>query len=410
MTDLRKAFKYRIYPSKEVQEKLVWTLEQCCSLYNAALQERIDSWRMQEHAGIPKEQRKHIDGFTQINELPGVKEACPELKEIGARVLMDVVQRVDKNYKGFFARVKGKKKGTWTDGVGFPRYQSKKRYDSFTYPDAKSGWKLEGNRLQLTKIGDMKIVLHRPISGTVKTCTIKRELDQWYVIFSCVVQPEYLPESSEEIGIDVGLEAFLTDSNGNRVENPRFLRKSEEQLTTLHQQLSRCVRGSNRYKATVQKLARKYRKIRNQRRDFLHKEARKLVNVNQTIVVEELQPKNMSARPAPKQDENGMYVPNGASRKSGLNKSILDASWGMFFALLAAKASSGGREFIAVSPHGTSQMCSGCGKIVKKDLSERWHNCECGLSLHRDHNAAINILHRRVHPNVMAAVPKRKAS
>lgn len=393
--EVRKAFKYRIYPNKTVEKLFLSTLAHCCDVYNAALQERIDSWSMQDHAGIPKELRKKISEFDQINELPGVKEVCPELKDISSRVLMDVVQRVNKNFTGFFARVKKKAQGSWTDGVGYPRYISKKRYNSFTYPG--TGFKLQEKRLELSKIGSVKIKLHRPIEGKIKTCTIKRELDQWYAVFSCVVEAESLPVSYQDIGIDVGLESFFTTSDGERVENPRFLRNAEAQLKELQQVVSRRQKGSNRRKAAITKLARKHRKIQNQRKDFLHKESRKLVNSYQCIMVEELQPKNMSARPEPKQDETGKYIENGASRKSGLNKSILDASWGMFFALLEAKCKGTGRTFIAVPPHGTSQECSGCHVKVKKELSERWHSCpHCGLSLHRDHNAAINILQRGI--------------
>ena len=230
------------------------------------------------------------------------------------------------------------------------------------------------------------------MEGEIKTCTIKREGNCWYVVFSCQVEAELLPVSGEAIGIDLGLLHFATLSDGSAIENPRYFRKGEKKLATLQQALARKKRGSHRRKKTVQRVGKAHRKVRNQRADFLHKQSRKLVNTYGLIVFEELQPANMSKRAKPKQDENGKYLPNGGSAKSGLNKSIVDAGWSQFVPFCTYKAEDAGREVVQVNPRYTSQVCSGCGTVKKKELSERWHRCECGTELDRDHNAALNIL------------------
>jgi len=179
------------------------------------------------------------------------------------------------------------------------------------------------------------------------------------------------------------------------IDNPRYYRTSEDKLKSLQQELSRKKKGSNRYRKCVARLKAEHKHIANQRKDFQHKESKKLIDRYQVIALENLNPAHMSKRPKPKKDEEGNYVPNGASAKAGLNKSILDASWGQFASILSVKAAKAGRTVIFVDPKNTSQMCSGCGQIVKKDLSVRIHECpHCGLILDRDTNAAINILER----------------
>jgi putative transposase len=273
----------------------------------------------------------------------------------------------------------------------YPRYKGKGQYDSLTYPQA--GFSVtHDHRVCLSKIGSIKVKLHRKIKGAIKTCTIKREGYAWYIIFACEVEAEHLSVSYEDVGIDLGVMRLATLSNGEAIEHPRYLRKAEKKLQVAQQALSRKKRGSNRRKKAVKTVARLHRKVRNQRQDFLHKQSRALVNRYQVIVFEELEAAHLTKRPKPKQDENGRYLPNGASAKAGLNKSILDAGWGQFVQYTQYKAESAGRTVLLVNPHYTSQVCSGCGTVKKKELSERWHSCECGTELDRDHNAAINIL------------------
>lgn len=212
-------------------------------------------------------------------------------------------------------------------------------------------------------------------------------------MFTCEVQDEALPVSYEDVGIDLGVAHFAALSNGEFMDHPHCFRRGEKKLVKAQQALARKKRGSHRYVKAVKRVAKCHRTIRNQRRDFQQKASRPLVNRYQVIVLEELQTRNLTKAPAPKQDETtGQYLPNGAGAKAGLNKSILDAGWSTFTKMVSAKAASAGRTVLLVNPFKTSQLCSGCGVEVKKDLSVRWHSCPCGTELDRDTNAAVNIL------------------
>jgi putative transposase len=385
---MRKTFKCRIYPTKETERKLFWTLTRCRELYNAALSERKDAYK---YAG------KRVNYYDQQNDLPEIKaEIREEYQDIAAHVLQDVLRRLDKAFQNFFRRCKN------GENPGYPRFQGRNRYDSFTYPDG-AGWKLtreeQGKKLKatlhLTKIGESKIILHRPIIGKIKTVPIKREVDEWYVTFSCEVEePEKLPTSYEDVGIDLGVTHLATLSNGEMIEHPRYYRKAQKVLEQRQQALPRKKRGSHRRDKARKAVAKAHRKIARQRKDFQQKAAKKLVERYQVLVFEDIQTGNLTRKPKPKQDENGTYLPNGASAKGGLNKSILDAGWSQFVQVCTYKAAWAGRTLIKVDPKFTSQVCSGCGQVRKKDLSERWHSCDCGTELDRDVNAAINILER----------------
>ncbi|HZU68862.1 MAG TPA: transposase [Ktedonobacteraceae bacterium] len=371
------AYKFRLYPTRKQEQLLTWTLDRARELYNAALQERKDASRM---AG------KTINYYDQANQLPEIKEMRQEYQHIHSQVLQDVLRRVDKAIKAFFRRVKAGEK------PGYPRFQGRNRYDSFCYPQG--GYSLTAdNRICLSKIGSIKLKLHRQIKGTIKTATIKREGDCWFIIFACEVEDSpKLACTGEAVGIDLGLTHFATLSTGDTIDNPRYFRQSEKKLARAQQKLSRKKKGSKRREKAAKLLGKLHRKVRRQRQDFLHKQSRQLVDTYETIVFEDLQPTNLFRQPKPKQDENGTYLPNGASAKGGLNKSINDAGWSQFQQYCTYKAANAGREVLFVHPRYTSQICSGCGTVKKKDLSERWHSCECGTELDRDHNAAINIL------------------
>ena len=385
---MRKTFKYRLYPDEATEQKLYWTLTRCRELYNAALSERRDAYT---YAG------KSVTYYQQQNDLPEIKaEIRVEYQEIAAHVLQDVLRRLDRAFQAFFRRVKN------GENPGYPRFQGRHRYASFTYPDG-AGWKLtikeQGKQLKgvfhLTKIGQARVRLHRPLEGKIKTVTIKREVDEWYVTFSCEVdEPEKLPVSYEDVGIDLGVSHLATLSNGEMIEHPRYYRKAQKVLERRQQALSRKKCGSQRREKARQAIAKAHRKIARQRRDFQHKTAKKLVDRYQILVFEDIQTGNLTRKPKPKQDEYGKSLPNGASAKGGLNTSILDAGWGSFVAICTVKAAWAGRTIIKVDPKFTSQMCSRCGQVHKKDLSERWHSCDCGAELDRDVNAAINILER----------------
>ncbi|WP_297157252.1 transposase [Thermogemmatispora sp.] len=371
----KQTYTFRLYPTRKQEQTFAWTLDRCRELYNAALQERKDAYRM---AG------KRITYSDQANQLPEIKAVREEYQDIYSQILQDVLRRVEKAFQAFFRRVKHGEK------PGYPRFRGAGRYDSFTYPQA--GFSLtHDRRVALSKIGSIKVKLHRRIEGTIKTCTIKREGNRWDVVFVCEIEPAPLPESDEAVGVDLGVLRFATLSTGETIENPRFLRKAERKLKRLQQSLARKKRGSHRRKKAARRVATAHRKVRHQRRDFLHKESRKLVNRYGLMVFEALRPANMVRRPTAKQDETGNFLPNGASAKAGLNKSMLDAGWSQFVQFCTYKAAWAGRRVVQVDPKHTSQICSSCGAVKKKDLSQRWHSCECGCELDRDHNAALNI-------------------
>ena len=353
-----RTYKFRIYPSKSLKEKLESTLDTCRHLYNTALEQRKTAY---------KRCQVSLNYYDQAKELKDL-----ELKHIHSQVLQDVLKRADRSFQNFFRRIKqGEEK------PGYPRYKSYNRYNSFTYPQ--SGFSLDKNKIKLSKIGNIKAKLHRQIQGTIKTCTITREINNWYVCFSCEVEHTPLPKTNKTIGVDMGLEKFVSLSNGEHISNPRYLRQSETELKHEQRKLSRKKKGSNSRQKQREIVAKLHKKIYNQRNDFLHKESRKLVNAYDLIVFEDLKIKNMV-------------------KNTRLSKSISDACWGRFIELTTYKAESAGREVRFVNPKSTSQKCSSCGQIVKKSLSARVHRCTCGLTLDRDTNAAINILRLGTNP------------
>ncbi len=204
---------------------------------------------------------------------------------------------------------------------------------------------------------------------------------------------QLLPHSGRETGIDVGLKVFLVTAHGLVVENPRYFKKGQRRLANADKAVARCQKGSKGRQKAVVRRAKAYQQVKRQRADFHHKVALQLVRENDVIYLEDLQVAKLTRHPAPKPDGKGGYLPNGASRKAGLNKSIGDAGWAQFRTILEYKAAWAGKRVVAVPPAYTSQDCSGCGERVPKSLSVRTHICpSCGLVLDRDENAAINIL------------------
>src|SRR6516225_1048460 len=256
---------------------------------------------------------------------------------------------------------------------GFPRFRSESRYDSFTYPQA--GFQLSG-RLSLSKIGDIKIKLHRAIKGQIKTLNLKRENGMWYACFSCIVEPEPLPANDKAVGLDVGLLSFVTRSDGRRIGNPRLFKKAQKRLRRAQRRVASREKFSKRWKKAVRLVARVHRKVFNQRNDFQHQLSRKIVNSYGIIFVEDLNVK-------------GLF-------RGRLAKSVQDAGWAAFFQKLSYKAESAGRRFASVDPRGTSQRCP-CGEANPKRLSDREHVClDCGLVTTRDHASALEVLRLRL--------------
>ena len=312
-----------------------------------------------------------------------------------------MLARLDKAYQGFFRRLAN------GDKPGFPRFQGRTRWHSFTYKAYGNGARLENGFLVLAKLGRIAVRWSRPLRGTPKTVTLSKEADGWYVSFSCAEVPvEPLPLTGKETGIDVGLQVFLSTADGDRVENPRYYRKAERALRKAQQRVARRTKGGQRRAKAAHQCAKQHQHVRRQRQDFHHKTALALVRRYDTIDVEAIQAANLSRRPAPKSDENGGYLHDGAARKGGLNKSMHDAGWASFLSILACKAACAGKRVGAVTPAYTSQDCSGCGTRIQKSLSVRTHGCtHCGLILDRDEHAARNIQWRGQRLRGLAGAP-----
>lgn len=402
-----KNYKFRLYPTKAQETTLEHTLDLCRELYNAALQERKDAWRAWERtnkgfsfthlaSGVMVVELDTINStaskppslnyYSQANQLSEIKEVRPELNAVYSQVLQDVLKRVQKSFDGFFARVKRGEK------AGYPRFQGKGRYDSFCYPQL--GWSLNNKELTLAKIGTLKLKLHREVLGKAKTCTIKREGSAWYVVFS--VEYEFEVPTQHDgpvVGIDLGLEHFVNQSDGVQTDNPRYFRKAERHLAKIQRRyakLKQLPRKDSKKIKALKAIRKAHAKVKNQRQDYLHKLSTSIAKTYSLIVVEDLQVKNLSKRAKPKEDEAnpGQYLPNGASAKSGLNKSVNDAGWSTFINMLGYKVACTGARLIKVNPSYTSQICPTCGAIKAKELDERWHSCECGAEMHRDIAAA----------------------
>ena len=354
-----RTFRYRLYPSKAQTEILEEQLEICRGVHN---------WLLLYAKGYYRDTGKTISYLTMQNLLPELKKDRPELLKVHSQVLQNIARRIRLGYENFFARRKVGLK------AGLPRFKKHGRYKSITYPQ--SGFKVEEGRLHLSKIGDIKIQLHRKI-GKIKTLTVKRmPSGKWYACFSCIVEIQPREKPFEDVGIDVGLHSYAVLSDGIRIENPRLYRKSEKRLGLLQRGMSRKERGSRNWVKAKTRVARLHENIGNRRTDFLHKASRKIADNYETVYFEDLKITNMV-------------------RNHCLAKSISDAGWGRFIGMIAYKEEESGGQLIKVNPRNTTQTCSRCGEQVKKSLSDRIHECPyCGLVLDRDHNAALNILAR----------------
>jgi putative transposase len=356
---VRKTYKYKLQPTAEQAETLAFILRRCRELYNAGLQERRDAWHK---CGVS------ITAAGQSAQLPAIKDVRPDFRDVHSQVLQDVLTRLDRAFQAFFRRVKA------GEAPGYPRFHGANRYNSFTYKQFGNGAMLDNGFLVLSKIGRIAVRWSRPIEGTPKMVTIRREADGWYACFSCEGVPiQPLPLTGQETGIDLGWESFATLADGTQIANPRIFRLAERRLKRAQRRVSRRVKGSHRRRKAVHLLARAHQKVRRARTDFHHKAALVLVRQYDTIYHEDLQTANLV-------------------RTHHLAKSIADAGWSAFLGILAFKAACAGKRAVPVPPAYTSQTCSGCGVLVHKGLSVRWHLCpDCGMGLHRDHNAAKNI-------------------
>ena len=353
---MKTAYKFRIYPNRQQEVQLELTLDTCRHLYNTALADRKNAYE--------------VDGISRTYEDQAARLVAEKkdgnFKGVFSQVLQDVLRRLDKSFKSFFRRVK--------NGVtpGYPRFKGKGWYKSFTYPQV--GFKLDGSKLTLSKIGSIRIFKHREVEGKIKTCTIKKDnLGHWYAILVSEVEDVSPIEPKTAIGVDVGLKSLVALSTGDTIQYPQYYIQAEEKLAVAQRNLSRKKKGSaNRLKAKA-KVAKLHQKIQHHRDEFLHQVSRMIVDSADLIVFENL---NIS----------------GMLRNHNLAKHIQDHAWGKLIQFAQSKAAKAGKVVELVDARYTSQKCSQCGIMVPKTLADRTHLCpNCGLEMDRDINASLNI-------------------
>jgi putative transposase len=377
---------YRIKPSAEQEATMLYTLELLRRHWNFALGQRLD-WLKTTRCQVDRcsivsepigEIPDKVDYYTQQSDLKQTKILFPDYKNIWSESQQVNLQRLNKAWERWLFLDKSGKRG------GRPKFKKTGELRSFVYPRIncpKAGAHLSNGVLKLSKIGEMPVIMHRPIPDgfTLKTCTIINKADGWYCAISMqddtVPEPMPLDEVKSAVGVDVGLKEFLTTSEGEMVPVQQTYRKTQSNLACQQRKLARKEKGSNRSNKQKNKIARIHQRIGRIRENFHYNTAHKLVKEHDLIAVEDLNIKGLA--------------------RTRLSKSILDAAWGRFITILDAVAVKCGVRVVKVSPHGTSQNCSGCGAKVPKTLSIRLHEChKCGLEMDRDENAARNILDR----------------
>jgi putative transposase len=394
---MRRSYKFRLRPTSKQHVALERCLAAHRELYNAALEERRVAYERVVRrspsywsAGRPK---GPVTYNAQSAQLRDIRALRPDVAVWSFSSEQATLRRLNRAFAAFFRRVKA------GDTPGYPRFKAAQRFDSVCWPKDGDGcrWKPEVCRVYLQGIGEVKVTLHRKVEGFMKTITVKREARRWYLVLSADEVPmKPLEPTGRALGIDVGIASFLTTSEADHIDNPRFTRAACEDLERAQRVLARKKRGSKNRSDSREVVASRHRKISNQRRDFHHKTARALVAGYDVVCVEKLRVKNMVRRPKPVRDEAqaGRFLRNGAAAKAGLNRSISDAGWAQFRSILNAKAEEAGRCMMSVNPRHTSTTCSSCGHVDRYSrVTQAVFRCQvCGYEAHADVNAARNIL------------------
>lgn len=375
---MRRAYKFRIYPTAGQASRAAQCLRDHQQLYNAALEERREAWRMRK-VGIRYGQQS-----AQLKEIRGLD---PDQGRWSFSSQQATLRRLDKAMAAFYRRCKAGEKR-----VGYPRFKALDRWDSVEWPSDGDGcrWKPDMGRVYLQGVGHVRVHQHRPVQGRVKTISLKREGRRWYVVLSCDDVPACpLPAAGREVGVDVGVARFATASDGEIIASPRFTRESADELAAAQRTLARKKRGSANRRRAKAKVAQVHRRIRNRRADFHHKTARALVRECDVIALEDLRIANMVRSASGTLEKPGTNV----AAKSGLNRSILDAGWGQFTSILIGKAEEAGRRIVLVDPRHTSINCHQCGARCTRPRQETVICPEHG-AIDADVNGAINIASR----------------
>jgi putative transposase len=381
---MRRAFKFRLRPTARQHVALGRCLASHRELYNAALQERRDAWRLSKTTVFYGEQSA---------QLKTIREIRPDMATWSFSSQQATLRRLNRAFASFYRRVKA------GETPGYPRFKSAHRWDSVEWPKDGDGcrWQPDARRVYLQGIGNVKVTVHRQVEGRVKTIQVYREGRHWMLVLFCDDVPvRPLEPTQAAVGIDVGIARFATTSDGQHLSNPGYGQVAAAKLATVQQALARKRRGSNNRRRARETLAARHRKIANQRRNFHHQAARALVARYGLLVVEDLKIANMVRRPAPRPDPDqpGRFLPNRAAAKTGLNRSIHDAGWAQFVSILRAKAEEAGRVVIDVDARHTSDRCEACGHTETENrVSQAVFSCRaCRHTVNADEHAARNIL------------------
>ncbi|WP_406114279.1 RNA-guided endonuclease InsQ/TnpB family protein [Kitasatospora purpeofusca] len=400
------AYKFLVRPTVGQAQALGEMLRDHCSLYNGALQERRDAYRHVSRTSV-----KYGMQSAQLKEIRAFDPECQGRWSFSSQ--QATLRRLDKAFQAFFRRVRS------GEAPGYPRFRGANRFDTVDFPKDGDGCRWDSTphdpvtRVRLQGVGHVRVNQHRPVVGRVKTVGVKREGRRWFVVLTAEQErPEPLPATGSVVGIDLGTANFIADSNGGFVPNPRHGRIAAAKLEAAQQALSRFPRvrrdkRTGNHRRAVEKVAELHGKVRRQRLDHAHKTALALVREHDFIAHEDLRIRNMSRSVAPRTDPGtpGVFLPNGAAAKAGLNRSIMDAGWGVFLTILTSKAESAGRVVVAVDPRNTSRTCPECGHTAKENrpTQEKFHCRSCGRTAHADTVGAINVLRagpvrREAHP------------